>query len=166
MLETPAYARMPGSEAAIGPEDFDPGEVSGMRSAGIVLLISAIASLVALLFVQGVSLLSAGIDVVLGVQLYRLRHSWCAWAMLRAWIGLGIGLLILIGSVVAETGALALVLVGVEQLAYCVSILLLLFRAPSTRRVLAGRVTFAVAFVLLVLGVVFAPCPSRCPRPT
>lgn len=145
--------RLPGSDSALAADEFDPGEVAGMRSAALILLVTAGVT-VALWAVtrQGLPI-AAAIDVFLGVQLLRLRHSWRAWAMLRAGVGLVVGGFALLAALFGGLSpALALVVFG--NIAYCGSLLLLLFGSPTRPRVLAGRATFGIAVVLFVAAFV------------
>jgi hypothetical protein len=142
----------------VGVSDFDASEVAGMRSAAWILLATA-----------GLSFLSWGVqrngfppftslvDVFLGVQLLHLRHSWRAWALVRAGIGAALGLVLTLGGVFVSTGPVATSAFGMGQVAYCGSLFLLLFGRPSATRVLACRLVFGLSVVLTVAaGVVFA----------
>ena len=146
-------SRMPGSDSAFAADDFEPGEIAGMRSAGWILLVSAALTLLdAIVIAPSPAVLSFFIDVFLGVQLLRLRHSWRAWALLRAGVGLLFGVLVLLGGLVAPSAGASLL--GLGQLCYCGSLWLLLFGTPTSKRILAGRVAFGASVVLIGAAIV------------
>src|SRR5215208_4459620 len=152
MADFPTLSRMPGSDSALGADDFDPGEVAGMRTAGWILVASAAIELLTWLMNRNAfGIIGVAADVVLGIQLLRLRHSWRAWTMLRAALGVGVGALIVVGGLIGSNPT-AIVAVGIGQIAYCGSLFLLLYSRPTPRRVLLGRIVFAVSMVLLFTG--------------
>jgi hypothetical protein len=127
-------------------------EITGMRTAGWILLVTAAINLLATLFTGFVTtLVGAVVDVVLGVQLVRLRHSWRAWVVVRAGIGAVLGVLICVGGLL-QPGRTPTVILGSGQIVYCASLFLLVLGTPSQRRVGLGRVVFGVSVVLLFAG--------------
>jgi len=139
-----------------GVSEFDAGEIAGMRSAAWILLATAGINLLAWLVRRnGIPPLGILVDVFLGVQLLKLRHGWRAWALVRAGVGAAIGLVLTVGGFFASTGPVVTSTIGVGQLAYCSSLFLLLFGHPSSERVRAGRLVFALSVVLTVAGFVF-----------
>ena len=75
-----ALSRAPGSVGVLDPDAFDPGEISGMRSAAWILLATAALGLLAWTALPGPPIVSI-VDLFLGVQLLRLRHSWRPFGM-------------------------------------------------------------------------------------
>ncbi len=151
MDDFPMASRMPGSEGALSAEEFDPGEIAGMRSAGVILLATAALGLLVWMVRPTVAPVAVIVDGFLGVQLLRLRHSWRAWALVRAWIGLGLGTVIaLVGAFGSGLGAAVL---GLSQVAYAGSLLLLIFGVPTMKRVRAGHLLFALSILLTIAGV-------------
>jgi hypothetical protein len=67
--------------------------------------------------------------------------------MLRAGAGLVFGLFILLGALASNVLVANLFALG--NVAYCASLLLLLYGNPPARRVLAGRVAFGLSLVLI-----------------
>ena len=134
---------------ALGDSDFTPGEIAGMRTAGVVLLADGIASLAVSVLTREPQWFGL-VDCFLGVQLLRSHHSWRSWAILRAGLGaLGaaIGLASGLVSGIAPGTLLALLAV----LLYCGSLLLWLYGSPSRRRVMVGWILIPL-WVLLFLG--------------
>jgi hypothetical protein len=152
MTDFPTLARMPGSEDAFGAEDFDPAEIAGMRSAGVILLATATLGLLVWIIKPTGLPVTGIVDIFLGVQLLKLRHSWRAWALVRAWVGIALGAGVALIGVFGSGGA-AGTIVGLGQIAYAASLLLLLFGVPTMRRVLAGRVVFGLSIVLTTAGI-------------
>ena len=127
-----------------------------MRSAAWILLATAGINLLAWVVRRnGIPPLGILVDVFLGVQLLELRHGWRVWALVRAGVGAALGLVLTLGGFFASTGPVVTSTIGVGQLAYCSSLFLLLFGRPSSKRVLAGRLVFALSVVLTVAGFVF-----------
>lgn len=152
MSETPVFARIPGSDGLGASEHVDAGEIAGMRTAGWILLVTAAINLLASLFTAvATTLLGAVVDVVLGVQLLRLRHSWRAWVLVRAGIGAVLGFFICVIGL-TEPGRTPTVILGLGQIVYCASLFLLVYGTPTPRRVGLGRIVFAVSVVLLFAG--------------
>jgi hypothetical protein len=147
MSDYPRLSRIAGGWVDLPEAAFDAGEVTGMRTAGIILLSMATANVAAWLIANVGVPLEILIDVFLGVQLFRLRHSWRSWALVRAWIGIVLGCVIVAAQFVIETGTSAIGLAGLGQLAFSSSLLLLLHGRPSASRVLLGRVVFACSLV-------------------
>jgi hypothetical protein len=164
MEDFPTLSRMPGSDNAFGAEAFEPGEIAGMRSAGVILLATAALGLLGWVVQPGSPPLAAMVDIFLGVQLLRLRHNWRAWALVRAWIGIALGAVLGMAGVFGSGGPAAATL-GLGQIAYAGSLLLLLFGAPTMRRVLVGRVVFGLSIVLTTAGIAFSVA-SRTPDAT
>ncbi len=129
------------TDGAPAAETFDRNEVSGMQSAGFLLLAMAGLVFVGWLFGHAALPMAVVIDIFLGLQLLRRRHSWRSWALLRGWLGLPIGLLIAIDGA-GPSG----LLIGIGHIVYSGSLLLLLFGQPSAKRVRAGRVAAFVSF--------------------
>jgi hypothetical protein len=127
-------------------------EISGMRTAGWILLVTAAINLLASLFTGIVTTLAgAVVDVLLGVQLLRLQHSWRAWVVVRAGIGAVLGVFICVSGLM-QAGNTLTVIFGSGQIVYCASLVLLVFGTPTARRVQLGRVVFAVSVILLFAG--------------
>jgi hypothetical protein len=142
---------MPGSDGALASDDFEPGEIAGMTSAGWILVAGAVlASIGALVSRNPWALTEIGIDSVLGFKLLRLRHSWRAWAMARALIGAAIGVLVLVTP--SRTFGIGGAAYELGQVGYCVALLLLLYSRPSARRVKVGRLMFVAAIALVFIG--------------
>jgi len=75
MDDFPAISRMPGGDTS-SAADFEPGELAGMRSAAWILLLSAGLALLGWIARPASSPpLSSLIDLFLGIQLLRLKHS-------------------------------------------------------------------------------------------
>jgi hypothetical protein len=144
-------------------EEFDRDEIAGMRSAGIILLISAAVTLLVFALTRTGLPMAAGVDVFLGVQFLRLRHSWRAWAMLRAGVGVVSGAVLVVVSVVSSSQPVSGALAWLGQVAYCSSLLLLLYGSPSSRRVWAGRLSFAGAAVITAAAAVVRDVVSELP---
>ena len=136
-------------ESAQPEPAFDPGEVAGMRSAGVILLLGAAVTILAWASRPVGVPVSILIDVFLGVQLLRLKHSWRAWAMLRAALG-GLLAIVGVGGLILGAAPASAVLAGTGSIAYCAAILLLLVGAPTSVRVRVGQAVFALAVVLMV----------------
>jgi hypothetical protein len=151
----PTLTRMPGSDSVFSEDAYDPAEIAGMRSAAWILLATAGLTITALLFGSKSLPISALVDGFLGVQLLRLRHSWRSWAMFRAWIGIVLGLFIAVGGL-AGPAPLAGLALGVGQVTYSASLLLLLFGIPTMKRVILGRIVFGVSLVFMIAGIVIA----------
>ena len=135
--------------------EFDSGEIAGMRSAAWILLATAaINVLVWLLQRNGLPPFTSLIDAFLGVQLLHLKHSWRAWALVRAGFGGALVLVVIAIALMASSPLVAVLAIGVGQFAYCASLFLLLLGRPSIGRVVAGRVVFGVAVVLYLVGAV------------
>jgi len=134
--------------------DFDAGEISGMRSAAWILLVTfALNVLVWALQRGGFPPVASLVDLFLGVQLLRLKHNWRAWALVRAGLGAAFALFIVLSGLFASSAVgLGTSILGAGQLAYCGSLFLLLFGSPSMSRVYAGRALFGLAFVLTLVG--------------
>jgi hypothetical protein len=143
---------MPGSDSAIAADDFDPGEVAGMRAAGWILLATAVLAAAGWLLGGTRAPLTAIVDVVLGVQLLRLRHSWRAWAMLRAIVAIVIALVVVASSLATQSATTGMAVMFAAQLADAGSLLLVLYGRPTVKRVRAGWAAFAVSLVLSVAG--------------
>jgi hypothetical protein len=145
----------------VGVSDFDAGEVAGMRSAAWILLATAGINFLAwALRRNGFPPFTSLVDVFLGVQLLHLRHSWRAWALVRAGVGAALAVLVALGGFVVSTGGLGTSILGLGTLAYCGSLFLLLFGRPSTTRVLAGRLVFGLSVVLTVAAAVVFALPA------
>lgn len=155
MQDFPTISRMPGADAALDAEAFEPGEVAGMRSAGWILVATAALGVIGWALRPGSPPFASAIDLFLGVQLLRLRHNWRAWALVRAWIGIVVAVVIIAAAATAPGGVSAAAL-GLGLGAYAGSLLLLLFGVPTLKRVIAGRILFAVSVVMSILGFVFA----------
>jgi len=137
---------------ADGSDTFEAGEIAGMRTAGWILLITAAINLLATLFTGIVTTLAgAVVDVALGIQLLRLRHSWRAWVLVRAGIGAVLGVLICVGGLTQQS-SMPTVIFGLGQIVYCGSLFLLVLGTPTPRRVGLGRVVFGVSVLLLFTG--------------
>jgi hypothetical protein len=144
---------MPGGYSDLDADAFEPSVVKGLRAAGLALLVFA-GIQVALWLFGGLLSLSILVDAFLGVQLFRLRHSWKLWALVRAWGGI---LLAVVGFATSRVDLV--VLVGLQvgaQLAYCVALILFLTGTPSSGRLLTGRASVILALVLLVAAVFWA----------
>ena len=100
------------------------------------------------------------VDIFLGTQLLRLRHSWRAWAMVRAALGVVIGafgivigfLALGVGGIPGRPAPLPRLMVVAGVTAYCASLLLLLYSRPTLRRVRLGQLVFAASVLLVVAG--------------
>ena len=150
MADFPTIARMPGGYSDPNAADFEPGVVKGLRTAGLMLLVFA--GLQIAVWVLGAApSIAVIIDVFLGVQLLRLRHSWKLWALVRAWAGLAFAVLSLVAVELSVPTGLG---VG-AQVAYSGSLILLLTGVPSERAVLRGRVGFVLATILFVAFVLW-----------
>jgi hypothetical protein len=139
MSDFPSFARMPGSDSAVGSDDFEPTVISGLRTSGIILLITAAVDLLSG-FAAASLYAGAIVNSILGVQLLRLKHSWKLWALIRAFVGIA-------GALVAAVlAASSLVwIAAAATLAYCGALILLLMGVPSPRAILGGRLLFAVS---------------------
>jgi hypothetical protein len=134
-----------------GPEQFDRGEIAGMRTAAWILFSNAALTILAALFGSAdATAIQIPIEILLGVQLYRLRHSWRAWTMLRAAAGVVLGGLALTFGVVATPAAT--VLLGLGGIFYSAALLLLLYSRPTMQRVYIGRAAFGLSALLLFAG--------------
>ena len=140
-----------GTAPASGTEEFDPAEIVGMRTTAWILFANACLNLVLFLAGAGGSPLQVPVDVFLGVQLLRLRHSWRAWVLLRAFLGLLIGVFALIGGLSTRT-PFAGAMVGAGAIGFPASLLALLYGRPTMQRVRIGQVTFAVSLLLILAG--------------
>ncbi len=140
-------------ESALPEPGFDPGEVAGMRSAGIILLLGAALTILAWAFRPAGLPVTVLIDIFLGIQLLRLKHSWRAWAMLRSALG-GLFALVGVGGSILGGAPAVVVMAGTSSIAYCVAVLLLLAGTPTTTRVRVGQGTFALAVILMVAAMV------------
>ena len=160
MDDYPKFSRMPGSDVGLTEADFDPGEVSGMRSAGIVFLVSAVTG-VAWWLLAGTGL-PLGIigQLFLGVQMLRLRHNWRSWAMLGAGLGVLLGAGISVNLVVSQNRTLAGASAAFSVIAINTSVLLFLVGNPSKGRVLGGRILFGIAVLLSIISIVMRRAPS------
>jgi len=123
-----------------------------MRTAGWILLVTAAINLLASLFTGIVTtLVGAVVDVLLGVQLLRLRDRWRVWVAVRAGIGAALGVFICVGGVM-QPGNTPTVIFGLGQIVYCGSLFLLVLGTPTPWRVGLGRIVFAVSVILLFAG--------------
>jgi heme/copper-type cytochrome/quinol oxidase subunit 4 len=156
MDDFPAISRMPGGDTS-SAADFEPGELAGMRSAAWILLLSAGLALLGWIARPASSPpLSSLIDLFLGIQLLRLKHSWRSWVLLRAGLGGLLSLWVIVMAVGAPVGAVGLIMLAFGQLAYCGSLFLLLLGTPPAQRVTMGRIVFGLAIVLTISGVVLS----------
>jgi hypothetical protein len=151
MAEFPTVARMPGGYSDLDADDFEPGVVKGLRTAGLVLLVFAGLEVAVWAFGARPSF-TVIVDVFLGVQLLRLRHSWKLWALVRSWVGLALAGLAMLASF-ADGLSTTIGLGAGAQVAYSGSVILLLTGVPSPRALLIGRICFVLA-VVLYLGLV------------
>jgi hypothetical protein len=150
VFEDRTMSRMPGgySDSAA---DFDPAVLQGLKAAGVVHLVFAVLQL-AVWAVGATPSFTVIVDVILGVQLLRLRHSWKLWALIRAWVTMVLATFSLLAFVASGFSVLLGVAAAV-QLTYAGSVILLLTGVPSSRALLVGRVGSVVAVILFLLFV-------------
>ena len=156
MHDFPSFSRTYGATSVLDAEAFEPGEIGGMRSAAWILIATGVLAFLVWAAAPSGPPVAGLVDLFLGVQLLRLRHTWRAWAMLRAWIGLAIAV-ITCASAFAGSGAAAatVALSGLGQATYVGSLLLLLFGVPTMKRVHAGRIAFGISVVFTIAAAVF-----------
>lgn len=153
MSDFAAVSLNPGADSPA--EEFDPGERAGMRAAGWILLANAVVT-VAMLVVTltAAGMVSAIVDVIIGTRLLKLRHSWRAWAMLRAAVGMVLGLLAIFGMpAIQEPLRVGVFLGAIGQWLYGGAILMLLAGRPAPPRVRLGLGGFALAVLFVAAGV-------------
>ncbi len=134
---------------ALGATGFTEAELAGMRSAGIILLVAGSITAATWFFTDAGFGASSLIDCFLGLQLLRLHHGWRTWVLVRAAVGVLVGVLVVLASAVAGTSAASGVMVGIGQLAYGAALFFLLYGTPSARRVLAGQCLCGVCVLLI-----------------
>jgi uncharacterized membrane protein YdcZ (DUF606 family) len=134
---------------SLGASGFTEAELAGMRSAGIILLVTGSITAAMWFFTDAGFGVSSMIDWFLGLQLLRLHHSWRAWVLVRAAVGVAVGVLNVAASADVGTSPTG-VLVCIGQLAYCAALFFLLYGTPSARRVLAGQCLCGVCLLLMV----------------
>ena len=157
LAELPLERTRDGVVDVVDVEPFDEGEIAGMRTAGWILLATVAINLLTFVMRRtSIPPLATLVDLFLGVQLLRLKHSWRAWALVRAGIGGALSLVVIAAAALQSPPAVAASAIVIGQLAYCGSLFLLLSGRPSMRRVVAGRVVFGVAIVLWLTGGVLA----------
>jgi hypothetical protein len=154
LIDSPEISRIPSGYAAATADSFEPTVVQGMRAAGVVLLVSAGLSLIAAAVGGAAGGLSI-VDIVLGVQLLRLRHSWKLWALIRAWGGVALLTLIVLANL-SVLGLSAVPVLGATW-ASAAAIILFLTGVPTKQRIVMGWVSIALSvLVTIALGVMSA----------
>ena len=129
---------------------FDPAEIAGMRTAAVIL--GGMAALQVAAWVRGQpgAIVGAAVDAFLAVQLFRLRHSWRAWTMVRAAIGLLLGALTIVAQIASTRGTMWGLMLGLAQCLYGASLFVLLYGTPTVGRVRTGRVVFIASLAATV----------------
>ena len=156
MQDFPSFSRTPGVTGVLDMEAFEPGEVGGMRSAAWILIATGVLGVLMWAAAPSGPPVVGLVELFLGVQLLRLRHTWRAWAMLRAWIGLAIAAVVC-ASAFAGSGAAAaaVALSGLGQATYAgIASTMLLFGVPTMKRVNAGRIVFCLSIVFTIAAAV------------
>ena len=135
-------------------EEIEEAQTRGMKMAGTILLITAAFGVFSWSIARVGHPAAAAVDLVLGGLLFRLHFFWKPFVLVRAAIGLTVGTVMIFGGFSgASTHAFALV-IGGGQIAYCLSLVLLLFDVTTPARIRTAQALFAVS-ILMTLASVF-----------